>query len=252
MINLRIGGIIAGAAFFLSFLICLISQVPMPMLVLRPVFFAFIFFVISGTVNILVGHFLPELLEDRAEDPIPMPGSRINISEADTGLSQGIVPDFSNISSADAKSPILGAQPDDSDDDLGDISNLLNKMEDPSSTAAETKKGMDQNAQAGYNNIGALEAVEPEAAASPAKPAVQSNGKAGASGSDDLLPDFDSMAGAFMYSSSEEEPDTDDYSVSAPSPKSSSSKNAPAWTEDFNAKDMAEGLRTILKKDKEG
>jgi hypothetical protein len=58
------------------------------------------------------------------------------------------------------------------------------------------------------------------------------------------------MAGAFMSNSSNEEFGANEYS--APSPRKPSSNKAPQWTEDFNAKEIAMGLRTVLSKDKEG
>jgi len=71
------------------------------------------------------------------------------------------------------------------------------------------------------------------------------------SDSEESLPDLDSMAGAFKSSSQDEDPDTVEYSVSTPAKKQSSNK-AQAWTGDFNPKDMAAGLRTVLNKEKEG
>jgi hypothetical protein len=68
----------------------------------------------------------------------------------------------------------------------------------------------------------------------------------------DFLPDLDSMAGAFRPASADGESDTTEYSVSTPSRKPSSGGKGAEWSGDFNAKDMAKGLQTVLKKDKEG
>jgi hypothetical protein len=60
------------------------------------------------------------------------------------------------------------------------------------------------------------------------------------------------MAGAFTSATPGENPDAAEYSGSAPPKKSSSGKKDQAWAGDFNAKEMAAGLRTVLNKDKEG
>jgi hypothetical protein len=63
------------------------------------------------------------------------------------------------------------------------------------------------------------------------------------------------MAGAFMPSAGDEEPGANEFTVSTVAPTrrpASSSKKAPDWTENFNAKDMAKGLQTVLNKEKEG
>lgn len=59
------------------------------------------------------------------------------------------------------------------------------------------------------------------------------------------------MAGAFASVTANEEEEAADYSISSPSKKPSSSKGQ-EWAEDFNAKDIAMGIRTVLNKDKEG
>jgi hypothetical protein len=74
------------------------------------------------------------------------------------------------------------------------------------------------------------------------------------SDSEDFFPDLDSMAGAFSSSSSSVDRGADSGGhspLTAPSRKSRASKDA-GWAEDFNAKDIAAGLRTVLNKEKEG
>ena len=256
MINLRTSGIIAGVAFILSLLIGMISNASMPMLVLRPVIFAVLFFIISAFARFLVNHFLPELLEDGGLDDTPLPGSRINITEGDTSeFTPGNIQPF-------AKPPVMGAQADDSENGLGNISELM--MRGPMSQASDGRvqagssplETLDQDAQDGYNTGGEAEEFSgPESPSSLGPLSLEGTGvrTVGIPDSVDVLPDLDSMAGAFLPSSGEGVSDTTEYSVSTPSPKpSSGGKKAPAWAGDFNAKDMAAGLRTILSKEKEG
>jgi hypothetical protein len=264
VVNLRISGIIAVAAFVLSFLIGTMSRASMPILIVRPLIFALLFFVVSALINMAVLRFLPELLEANQENESfdPVPGSRIDITEGDSPSSS--IPSF---------------MADSSEDGLGNISDLLQGGNAPPAQA-----GMDQNKTDGYNKAGEmvdfsgspLEAPDPPSSSEmPPWTGVNFAGSTGTSaggiqdapsespardkalpevfsGSEDVLPDLDSMAGAFSSFADEEEGDTIEYSVSTPSSKSSSSKNAPDWTGDFNPKDMAKGLQTVLKKDKEG
>ena len=265
MFNLKVSSIIAGIAFVLSFLIGLFSKTTMPMIILRPLIFAFIFFVISSLIYILVRTFLPELLEDETPgfDPGLIPGSRVNIMEDDApdfvqGFSPALnrgdsfqddagggVPENPRDSSRAAGAPpqkqvFMGAQADDSEDGLGNISDLMGKYTvSPSSPPASSSQPetLDQNAQEDYTKAGDLEEI----------PAA-----AGIPGSVDILPDLDSMAGAFMPATMGRETDTTDYSVSAPPRKPLPGRKNKECAGDFNAKDMASGLRTILNKEKEG
>lgn len=266
MFNLKIGGISAGFAFILSFIIGLAGSTTMPLLLIRPIIFAVLFFIISNVGYFLVSQFLPELLEEGGPDldKTPLPGSRINITEGDyTGLPQGNNP-------PSPRPAFMGAQADDSDEGMGNITDLLKRATLPQVSIRETQEhsppGLDQNAQDSYTKKGDLEAF-PEA-----EPLPPNGGDSGSGGNAsgfpggfpegnsgeipdsavDILPDLDSMAGAFLSSSADGEADTIEYSVSTPSPKPSSNSKTPAWTGDFNAKDLASGLRTILSKEKEG
>jgi len=256
--SLSKSGIFAGAAFLLSFLLGLISGTHLPMLLVRPVIFAVLFFIISGLVSFLVNRFLPELLEKTGVDEGKssfFPGSRINITEGDN---QGDALSFMQENSPASSGRVpLGAQPDNTDNGMGDISSLLLKNAASQVPDEGAPQGLDQEAQDGYNKSEDVElfpGAEPlpsEETVSRSQAPFASNG--GGSDSADILPDLDSMAGAFLPASSGEESDTTEYSVSAPSQKPlSKAAKTPAWTGDFNAKDLAAGLRTILNKEKEG
>ena len=251
MFNLKICGIIAGAAFILSFIISLITGNFMPMLLVKPAIFGVLFFIISCVVNILVKTFIPEVLEnnDSDDESIILPGSRINITEGDSPPATG-----ANRPAASPAVPVpgfMGAQADEAEEGLGDISSLMNKSSINNVSGERTQAGMDQNRQDDYNTkIGDLEEVG-ETKDNRAVPVAAAEAD-DMSNPVDILPDLDSMAGAFLPSVEGEEEDTPEYSVSAQSVKPSPLKKAPAWAGDFNAKDLAAGLRTVLSKDKEG
>jgi len=254
MLNLKIGGIVAGAAFILSLILGFVGGTAMPQLIIRPIIFAVIFFVISGFIKIIVSRFLPEILEDDGgkEGAVNFPGSHINIMEGD--LPGGAKIALNHVS--------FGAIADESEEGLGDISELLTKKTGSRASSERTQAGMDQNPQEDYTGDGVLGKFSksapdgtPEHVTSPAGKPAGGTDFEGISG-EDTLPDLDSMSGAFMSSVSGGESDTADPSspVSRPSSgsRSSSRKKAPEWSGDFNAKDLASGLRTILSKEKEG
>lgn len=239
MFNIKTSAIIGGGAFILSFLISIISGTTMPVLVIRPLIFAFVFFAISALIPVLVGRFLPELLDRNSPAPeiIPPAGSRIDITEEEAPPA--------------SVRAFFGAQADDSDDGLGNISDLVGARMAAGSQEEESAAGLDQNSQDGYNENGGLEELsEPEP---PRKPAIPKTAETGIPDSVDVLPDLDSMAGMFSADSAAESTDTAEYSGQsfARKPLSASGK-APEWSGDFNVRELAAGLRTVLNKEKEG
>jgi len=280
------GSIIATAAFLLSLLLGVVSKSAMPMLIIRPLIFAVLFFIISNVVYFMVSRFLPELLDDVSltqEDTRGRPGARLNILEDDPeDYGQG---DYPGSYSARSGHSFMGAQADDSDEGLGNISDFVMKtgVSPALGTGIPSGKGsagLDQNTQTGYTegkkgNIEEFSEPGPSlpsdggkpvesgtagrdspAASIPEKPKVPlgtvAEEAADSSESVDFLPDLDSMAGAFLSHLSGEDQDTTEYSVSTPLPKPSMGNRTPEWAGDFNAKELAKGLRTVLKKEKEG
>jgi hypothetical protein len=250
MFDFRAGGIAAGAAFVISFLISLVSGASFPGLILRPLVFAALFFGIALVVYFLVSRFLPELLDDAVESGggVGMPGSRIDISEPD--VFPGAAP-FTPAAPQNAAIPANFAKTDDSDENLDDISGYVRNDGDPSPPVKkqrevreapafqESPSGLDQEDQYGYNEKG-----------SPGTLPV-SGENAAVSGADpgDFLPDLDSLAGVFAPSSGEKENDTIEYSTSAPAKKPSPGSKGQKMEGDFNPKDLAAGIRTILNKE---
>jgi hypothetical protein len=228
--NLKLSGIVAGVAFILSLLIGLLSRTMPPALIIRPLIFALLFFIIANLINLLVNRFLPELLEtntvEKAAD-IVMPGSQIDIVEESSAVPGSIY-----------------ARPDDSEENVGDISSLVyspsgsRSSEDPAaagSTATFNFGGMDQSGLDGYTEEGI-------------PTAASENG-----GSFDMLADLESLAGAFVSSSEEKEEGTEEnqgFEEDPLAPARAPVGNKPPKMEgDFNPKDMAQGIRTILKKE---
>ena len=254
MLNLKIGGIIAGAVLIISFLIGLISGVHLPFLLIRPLLLSIGFFIFSMFINFILRNFLPELLDENIsnDETILNPGSRINIIEGDTE-------DFSQEKTTDGtdgpglinqKQPFLGAQPDDGEDGIGNISSLMGKFGLPRASAEGISTGLDQNAEEEYNNDNDLEELtEPGPMENnfSTSPAPKGN-----SNSMEILPDLESMVGAFIPSSGNTESDTAEASGASPHHKPKKANKNPSWSGDFNGKELAQGLRTILKKEKEG
>lgn len=252
MIDLRMSGIFAAVAFLLSFLLGLLSGAAITIVLGRALIFAIVFFVISGLIKYLVTRFLPELLERAApSDDGFFTGTRVDITEGET---PGLAIDPASMQPKDV---YMGAQPDDSEEDIGDISDLMRAGIAAQQKQRETFTGMDQDIQDGYNETGKVASFsEPGISSIPSQetPQFRAYGtEAGGGGFEETLPDLDSMAGAFSTRKAEEGPDNTEYSVSSPPRKRSSmpSKEA-SWAGDFNAKEMAKGLQTVLSKDKEG
>ena len=255
MFSMRASGIAACGAFILSLIVGIVNGASMPMLILRPVIFAVIFFILAGVFHIIINRFLPELLEDSRDDSDFLPGSRINILEGDSADTS------QEYQAAVPGKPFMGAQPDDSEDGLGDVSDLLKKGGLSVLSDEGTRSGMDQNEEDEYTKIRELgDSPKPEAAGGlggnafkEVPPRSVDSSTPGEPDMVDMLPDLESMAGAFLPASVGGGTDTTDGSVSGPSlKKAPSGGKAASWAGDFNAKDMAAGLRTILSKEKEG
>jgi hypothetical protein len=66
----------------------------------------------------------------------------------------------------------------------------------------------------------------------------------------DVLPDLDSMARAFLPNDGEDEADTTEYSTSdGPLKRPAAGARGQKMEGDFNPKELAAGIRTILKKE---
>ena len=161
-----------------------------------------------------------------------MPGSKINISEtAVPSVPSGFY-----------------ARPDDSENGLDDISDAISARSAPSGpeytaasdlqipeAGAQTMPGMDQIADNGYNEKGR-------------KPEPRSGRSMSSDSGYDVLPDLESLAGAFLTAGGKNDEVFDYQDPDAP--KRQTLGNKPQKMDvDFNAKELAAGIRTILRKE---
>jgi hypothetical protein len=164
---------------------------------------------------------------------IDLPGSRIDISE-DSGQGRPASPAV----------PSNYAQADDSEDNLGNITELAQKAP-AAQMSGENASGLDQGAQVGYTDNDVTESFGGPADSGAPEPEPFS----GSGNPVDVLPDLDSLAGAFLPQSGEEGEETVDYSTPSPVKKPSAGSKGQKMEGDFNPKDLAAGIRTILKKE---
>ena len=280
MFNIKVNIIAAGAAFVLSFLLSILSGIPMPAIFIRPAIFSFAFFFLFAVIQILVNRFLPELFEKsgKEEGNELFPGSRIDISEGEPMSSPQ---DYSNELPPGQDPPvnkpaqtIVGARPNDVDKEMCDISDLKSftrgESQEPQ-TDQRPDTDIDQTGKSDYTENGEVEEIpafepeKPESALEAAPRAAPNENKqaadslpdfvftnpVGMSTSDEVLPDLDSMAGAFSSSSAQDEPEASDFSVSMSISKPSSKQAQVEWAEEFPPKDIAMGIRTKMNKDEE-
>ncbi|MDR2101706.1 MAG: hypothetical protein LBP43_03970 [Treponema sp.] len=220
-INIKASAIAAGTAFFLSFLMGIIRGAALLIVLIRALVFAGIFFVIFGGIYILIRQFLPELLS--GEDTEPILGSNVDISledpedEAAAGFFAG---DDQKISGEGEDS----AGPEGRD-------------------ASGNPMGLDQNGEDDYTNSRKEEVNSSNSGVPPGESAALPPD----SGSVDILPDLDSMERTFASSANEGAEESADYTSVKQSSTKSKSNTARG---DYNPKDLASALQTILKREK--
>jgi hypothetical protein len=227
----------AGAAgFILSFLAALISGAGFPALILRPLFFGAVFFALAGGIWALVNKFFPELLDISPEED-ESPGSRVDITVED---GQPV--------------PFAGALPSqDSGEEPDDISGILN-YQGTAKARRDNAVDLDQKGKDGYTDNGGGVSRDPENAGN-----MESPGS---------LPDLDAMAGAFSsgsdasLNSAETVPDAFSgggagdagvyeagTEIPAPVERRKTSGKGQSMGGDFNPKDLASAIQTILSKE---
>ncbi|MDR2158586.1 MAG: hypothetical protein LBP23_00800 [Treponema sp.] len=238
MFSLTWCGAAAGLGFLLSFLVGIVSGAGLSWALVRALFFGVVFFILAGIIRFLVDHFLPDLLsagEDGA-DSSAIPGSRVDISVGD-----------------DQEAAVLPfALPDDSltGEEPGDIADLLNgnivSMVPP--PPGPSMQGMDQKEEEGYT-----ESRKPgfQSKVSGGGPGADPGEKAAASEglrSPEDLPDLDSMAEVFQSKENEEPVSGGQSSFGGPGGKADRNRGK-SMAGDFNPKDLASAIQTILSKD---
>jgi hypothetical protein len=261
--NLKLGGIAAAAGFSLSLLIGVAFGGELGVSLLRAAFFGIIFFVLALMIWRFINRFLPELLA--------LPGEESLMAGLETGTRVDIFV-------GDEELPVNAAIPpeDAFQGELGNVEDLLAKGPPvrPASaplpgTAAPGAPGgypvLDLGAKEGYSESGAAgvpvekKQGEAPAASVPAEksgavfvpappPQIFSGGDSG--GSVESLPDLDAMAGAFMSSGEEGAEETAaSASIFGVEPSLPAAGKTKGRKDDYNPKEVASAIQTILKRD---
>jgi hypothetical protein len=254
VINLKWPGIAAGTGLLLSLFVGIISGANFPAALIRAFIFGAVFFALAALAWFLINKFLPDLLS-LSTGGLNAPGSRVDISLDDSQTVSAAIP---GRGSAQSASPA-----DEEAEDIGNIADLLNgnvqaKEAAPTpgySGLAGEQAGPDSGVQAenaapytrdfgvsGGNNSGMDQNSDNDY--------TKTEGWAPGGGnldSADALPDLDSMAGSFVPSAEEAAETTPDSAPHAP--KRSGSGKGQSMGGDFNPKELASAIQTILSKD---
>jgi len=251
VINVKWGVYAAGAALVLAFTTSLaLGQASFGVAVLRALAFAGLFFILGTGAWTLINNFIPELLFPETNDAaanifgagpsgLESPdsqsyGSRVNIT-----LGEGSDAALPDNNGADA-------------DEVGNISDLVSGAVDPAEEA-KRQRGLDGINENSYTGIAEETAITMEGFAEPSPAAEESGG---------FSMNFDSFA--LGGGTTGLEPFGDSFSLPPNSgaaakeedvfvPERKVAGNTPMALEgDFNPKDIALGIRTVLETDKKG
>jgi hypothetical protein len=234
-------GIVAGAvAFALAFLTSLvIAQTNLPIALLRAAIFAAAFFGLAIAIRALIANFIPDLLfSGKSED------------DGAGGVFSGSAGSRVNITVEDNPEPALPQQNRGGTEgiEVGTFNDLLSgsiKAEERSESAFSEERYIDQNTETGYTEDQAEESA-------PVFGKVKL----------DDIGDFSMDFGAFVSDGTDGTGDMDSFSFfpgvgdsdnapDTPEPERKPSGNKPRELEgDFDPKEIAAGIRTVLNKEK--
>lgn len=229
MFNIKASAFAAGIAFLLSFLAGIIRGAAIPIVLIRALIFAVLFFVFAGGIYILIKQFLPELLvsgEDGGESERTS-GSQVDISleDPEEGIPAGLF-------------------------DREGAENFGERGESSGSAGPGSPEnmGLDQNGEDDYTNKGRSEVNSPNSGSdSPGAPVFgESAALPSDSGPVDVLPNFESMEGTFDSSAGKAAEESAGY-TSAKKPPAKGKPNSAGG--DYNPKELASALQTILKRE---
>jgi len=270
MFNLKWGGIAAGVAFALALTLSLIlGQTSLLIALLRAVVFAALFFGMGLGVWSLINTFIPDLLTSGAG------GSAGGGDIASKLFATGNAGSQVDITVGDAQNAALPEQGYGAADgsDVGDFNDLFNRKEDIDQTPAT---GYTEEGEAGvFASGGELGSEEGEFSSAFDDTGFSDSVSLGDEGEDDDSGGFSMDFSAFVpgglgddgesdgNGEGESDPDTDSFSFFPEAgggstmfeepavPERKVARNKPMQLEgDFNAKEIAAGLRTVLEKDK--
>jgi hypothetical protein len=269
--NLRWSGVAAAAAFVISLTLGILVRAHILVVLVRAFGFAAAFFFLAALLWRVVNRYLPELLQNPSpQDVSLMPGleagSRVNITVGDEIPRDAAVPpeegaDESVGNITETARPVYAAResagppaPPPSGPAPAPAGFTPSAPPAPAASAppgpaasaapAAPAQGMDQSPPSRYTQ---------ERAAIPAAPSPK-RGFSGVSGLGDLsggvesLPDLDALAGTFLSSGAP----AGEEAVSSPASPGGGeyrSKKGKEVGEDFNPKELASAIQTILKRD---
>ncbi|MDR1390264.1 MAG: hypothetical protein LBJ31_09860 [Treponema sp.] len=221
MFNFKAAGIAAVFAAALSLILGVLNGIGPFVIVCRMLLFGGLFFGLACLVIWLAGQFLPELLV-RGEDDldIPAPGSYVDLTVG----------------------PATGAFPSGSGEEVDDIAANRGFAGSPGEPPPESGPdlGMDPDADLQYNEGGVFAGTD--------------EGE-GESKQSDALPDMDVMTEAFTQAGKDAAAAVEAIAFESDGPRqplSTSSRNKADMAGDFNPKELAQAIQTVLKKDEKG
>jgi hypothetical protein len=255
--NIRWGLITGLAAFIVSAVLGFVYDVRLFNIILRALLFGLVFFGFGIAIRFILNNFFPEMLsggdDSPRETPVlqsgDVPGSRINITVGNSG--EYALPES-----------YRGAQ----EQELGNIEDLISGVFRPRS-GIDRKSEDDYNGERGGQRAESSREPDREIFKIPNSPEFESvpfegpvftpafspsfGDETGGLGG---LPDLDSMAMAFStgysgdsFSASGQAEDADPLRESSRHPKGNKPQPLKG---DFNAEELAKGIRTVLSKDK--
>jgi len=243
VVNIRWGFIAGIAAFIISLAIGLIAGVNILHIFLRALMFLAVFFGIGFGLRFIIASFLPELLYN---DDEPSPQSESEYSGRRVDITVGASSEYAvpNTNSSN-------------ENELGNIEDLISGIIKPKSGAIDRDIKDEYNydgvgLQSGFSaNDMEFSDYKPFSGNTGEKPLfTPSFAESGLSG----LPDLDAMASVFSGGSSfvpGKEP-VEEYTAADPVRTGPLSKNKPQQLKgDFDAKELAKGISTVLSKDKQ-
>ena len=252
MFNIRWGVLAGIAALALSLVLGIISSAGFSHAIIRALVFGVVFFGFGAGSWFLINNFLPELLAlgeadsglDSAEDPFsaPSPGSQVNITLGDA--SGAALPE---------SNPGL---PDPSD--VGNISDLISGATDPAAGAKTVPdsgagQGMDQKAEDGYTysrekNSSGGDSLADTSDSSGFSMDFGGFAPSGDSGAEEsAAPDLESVTSTFSVDLEDIPSKPAEMFEPERRPAGSKSQN---FDGDFDPKEIAAGIRTVLQQDK--
>ena len=255
MINLKISIMIGCTGIVLSLLIGLLAGAGFPLIFIRAGIFGVIFFGLGCGIWVLINNFIPELLHSQAPAEEGMeisdntPGSRINISVDDSRILTEMYRNLNN------------------DDEVGNIADLVSGAIKPDEgyqaqlSADNASEGMDQISEAGYTgnvneNAQVSSIIQGAAESDPGGGFYPQGGHP--QGGMDLpqggmdLPggmDLDAVTGSFLGSAVDSGGSIASIEREEQVRRNRTGNKAQKMDGDFNPKELAAGIRTVLNKD---